>query len=130
MVVQLEDIDNPEEMEIVVNGPNGANRLFIYTGTAEFNFRGTGDKWAHDSLSFEVGRHFEPTQIQKAIAVASLASISNWGNAVNAGWAVDVVDACWNCESGRIRVTAQLAIRDSDGFLQRIAYEVKVLAKL
>ena len=130
MAVNLEYVENPQEMEVIVGGPSGANRLFIYTGTAVFSFKGTGGDWLRDSISFDVGRAFASTEFVKAVAVASLASISNQQHAVNAGWAVDRVEANRAAGSGKTTLTISLAVRDSDGYVQRLGYEVNVLAKL
>jgi len=129
MAVNLYQVDNPQEMEVGVNGPKDANRLFIYTGMAVFDFKGTGGSWLRDSLTFQIGRAFTLTQYKQAVATASLASISNKDNAVNAGWAVDRVEAK-RASNGKIELTMNLAIRDSDGYIHRIAYEVSVLAKI
>ncbi len=37
MAVNLYYIENPQEMEVGVNGPGDANRLFIYTGTKDLS---------------------------------------------------------------------------------------------
>jgi hypothetical protein len=54
-------------------------------------------------------------------ATASLASISNEGPAHGAGWAVDRCRARQD-ETGRVIVEADLAVRDIDGAVLRIAY--------
>lgn len=121
----------PQMLEIVVSGPTGANRLFVYTGTAMFSFKGTGGSWRRDSISFEIGGpSFTSSQFRKAVATASLSSIANRGHAVNAGWAVNRVEATRSAGSGKTKLSIELAVRDSDGYLYRIAYEVNVLAKL
>lgn len=95
MAIKVTNIQNKQEMEVVVGGPNGANRLFIYTGTAEFLFKGTGENWEHDSVSFTIGRHFAPGQVHKVIVTASPARISYISRAAQAGWLLDSVDADW-----------------------------------
>ena len=130
MAVSLKRIDNPQEIEVVVSGPRSANRLFIYTGTAVFDFKGRSKKWKRDSISFRVGRKFAPGQFHKAIATANIASASNDYAANFAGWAVDSIDADWDDDSGKMNVTAQLAVRDSDGYLHRLGYQVTVLASI
>ena len=131
MAVSLDNIDNPQEMEVVVSGPGKANRLFIFTGTAVFTFKGTSNDWSRNTISFLIPDHkFSPGQFLRGIATASLASISNNSVAQNAGWAVDSVDADWDDESGLIEVRAKLAARDTDGFINRMAYQVTVLAAL
>jgi hypothetical protein len=129
MAVNLDGIESAQEMEVVVNGPGDANRLFIYTGIAVFTFKGTGSNWRKDTLTFQVGRTFTTTQFKKAVATAALASISNADHAVNAGWAVDKVTAR-RASSGKVELVMDLAIRDVDGYIHRVGYEVNVLAKL
>ena len=128
-ILEFYGIENPQELDVAIYDPGDANRMFIYTGTAVFNFRGTGGSWKHGSISFEVGRYFEPGRFRKAIVTASLASISNDDTAVNAGWAVDRVDVK-RSSSGKMKITAKLAVRDVDGYLQRMAYKVTVLARI
>jgi len=129
-ILQFAGIENPQELEIVVNGPAGANRLFVYTGTAVFNSDGAiGSEWMRDTISFEIGRTFTSGQFKKAVATASLASIANEHEAVNAGWAIDRVSADI-AASGKIKVTLNYAIRDVDGYLYRVGYKVNVLAQL
>jgi hypothetical protein len=130
MAVGLIKIENAQEMEVGVSGPNGANRMYIYTGTAVLSFKGTGGSWKRDSISFKVGRAFGQGEFHKGVATASLASIKNENHAVNSGWAVDSADADWDDESGKTVFTAELAVRDSDGYLLRIGYQVTVLARV
>ena len=129
MAVPLGFIENPQEMEVVVSGPGDINRLFIYTGTAVFDFKGAGGDWLRDTLTFEIGRSFTVAQFRSATATASLASISNVQHAVNAGWAVDRVEAS-RAASGKIQLRMNLAVRDVDGYVHRVAFEASVLAKL
>ena len=62
--------------------------------------------------------------------MASLASIANGGLANNAQWAVDSVDADLDDETGRVIVSADLVVADTDGYLQRLGFQVNVLAQL
>jgi hypothetical protein len=129
MPIVLSRIENPQDMEVFVNGPQGANRMFIYTGTAVFSFKVDSEKkWKRGTLSFKVGRKFEPEQIVKIVATASLASVFDDGSWRDGGWAVDLVDADLDDESGEIEVRANLAMGDTDGYLYKIGYQVTVLA--
>ena len=128
-------LENPQEMEVCVCGPNGANRLFIYTGTAVFEFGGTwqesmGSIFAKGYLSFKVGRQFSRGQVLQVLASGALASISNGGPANNAGWAVDSVQAYWDEKSGQIEFKAELAVRDTDGWIHRFGYQINALTKI
>ena len=130
MAVTFEGIDSEQEMEVPVSGPDGANKLFLYTGVAMIFFQGTGSDWLRDSVSFEVGRSFMESEFLRAVATASLASIANDHKAVNAGWAVDRVTVSRSASTGKTMLTINLAVRDSDGYVHRVAYEASVLAKV
>jgi hypothetical protein len=123
-------IENAQEMEVWVSGPSGANRLFIYTGVAIFVFKGTSGNWLRDYIDFELGRVFAPGQVRDVLATGSLNSIKNLNTAVNAGWAVDRLTARWDATEQRIKLRADLAVSDIDGYLLRMGYQVTVLAKI
>jgi hypothetical protein len=123
-------VDNLQELEAVITGPAGANRLFIYTGVAIFSFVGTGAAFRRDFIDFEIGRVFSPGQVQDVLATGSLNSIRNENAAVNAGWAVDRVAARWDPTDQRIRIRADLAVSDIDGTLFRMGFQATVRARL
>jgi hypothetical protein len=129
------DIEDPQEMEVCVCGPGDANRLFIYAGTAVFEFGGDwqeamGKEFAKGMITFKIGRKFALGEVIQVIATGSLASVSNGGLANNAGWAVDAVRAQWDESSGQIELQAELGVRDVDGWIHRFGYQVNVLAKM
>ncbi|HET6918899.1 MAG TPA: hypothetical protein VFI46_05450 [Jiangellaceae bacterium] len=124
-------IANEQLIEVGVNGPGNANRMYIIDGTAVFSLTpGPGNDSVSDTLSFQVGPTFPTGQFIRAIATASLANIFNRNLANNARWAVNQVDADFDDESGRVVVTANLAVEDTDGFLQRIGFQVNILARV
>jgi len=91
---------------------------------------GAGNDRASDTLRFPVGPTLAPGQFIRAAATASLAGIANGGLANNAQWAVDSVDADLDDETGRVIVSADLVVADTDGYLQRIGFQVNILAQL
>jgi hypothetical protein len=110
--------------------------LWIESGFAltQYAPRPTNSDWARTTVEIPTEIVFLPTG--KAIkdswgdftipgaeitATASLASISNEGPAHGAGWAVDRCRARQD-ETGRVIVEADLAVRDIDGAVLRIAY--------
>jgi hypothetical protein len=123
-------IDNPQEMQVFVTGPGGANRMFIYTGVAVFAFKGIGKNWRRDFIDFEIGRVFLPGQVLDTLATGALNSIKNVSTAVDAGWAVDRLTPRWDPIEQRIKVRADLAVSDVDGYLLRMGYQVTVLARI
>ncbi len=71
MPIKITNIENPQQIEAVVNGPDGANRLFIVTGIAPANvsiFNGTRT----DTFTFLIGPTLTRRQFVRAIATASL----------------------------------------------------------
>ena len=134
---QLVKIENPQSLEAWVNGPDGANRMFIYTGTAVFLAEGPEFGWKASTLTFvppempgEIKRVFTRRQIHKAIATASLAAIYNPGNTGYSGWAIDSVDADWDDESGNVVVVVKMGVNGEKAAIVRISYTITVLAEL
>jgi len=130
MPIVLLGRESQQDMEVAVSGPGTANRLFIYSGIAIFNFKGTGGTWNWDYIEFELGRVFALGQVKDIVAMAHLNSIKNESTAVNAGWAVDKVRAWWDSVEQRIKLRADLAVRDIDGYIQRMGWTVHVLARI
>ena len=129
------NIVNPQTMEIVVSGPDGANRLFIFSGTAQFSFSGW-DRSAgipvKETLAFLVGNPFSAGQVKRAIVVGGVSGFLGPGpNSADfdaVGVSVDSIDADWDDESGRIQVTAGLAVWGQNEFLNGLGFQVTVLA--
>jgi hypothetical protein len=130
MSINVQGFVNQQKMEVGVYGPDGANRLLIYTGTVKFNLKGNDGAWNHDILSFRVGPQLSHNQFIRAIASASLAKLYNVSTADNAGWYIDNVDADWDDESGYVELRANIGCSDSDGYLYEVAYRVDVLAQM
>lgn len=116
-------IHTPQELRTPLGG---GLTMVVLSGYAVFNFKGTGSSWRHDDLYIAVGPAWN--QLVDAVPVVSLASISNRGHAINAGWAVDNVR--WATYNKRILIQSQLAVRDSDGYIHRVAYQVTAIGKL
>jgi hypothetical protein len=136
----LERIENPQMMEVQISGPGDANRLYIFTGTAVFNWHRTDDdSWARGPLYISMrtipGRPvFDPGRWIRGAAVASLASVYSreTGRRDEVGFAVD--SATPSPPSGdhpeEYGITAQLALRGNDTRLYRISFQLTVLAEM
>lgn len=110
--------------------------LYTVSGIALCHRRGPGvsdiNQWQYHDMLLPVGPLWRGPLIQASASV-SLASIENWHDAVNAGWAVD--DVQWRAiaiggRGHRIRIESRLAVRDTDGFLDRVAFHVTALGIL
>jgi hypothetical protein len=125
MAIKATFIDNPQQ--VVTRTGDGRDLAFL-TGTAGFQFKGTGGTWFH-----EIGMIQTPGPAWGAVfstaATASLASVANDGHAVNEGYAVDNVLAFVG-EGETIWLQVRLAVRDVDGHLHRVSYQVTVLGSI
>ena len=56
-IIQPKRLTNMQEMEVHVNGPNGANRLFMYSGMAEVELCGgmPHPRWSLEVVCFDIG---------------------------------------------------------------------------
>ncbi|OEU69811.1 MAG: hypothetical protein BA863_04205 [Desulfovibrio sp. S3730MH75] len=116
-------IETPQEMR--TKTPDGKDMVFL-SGYAVFNFKGSGSSWKRDDIWIPIGPEWNP--LYDVVPVVSLASISNRHHAVNAGWAVD--NCRWVTYNRRILLKCRVAIRDSDGYLQRLAYQATAIGRL
>ena len=118
------NVANAGTVELYADGPNHANRLFILSGVAVFDFKGDSHSWRRDKATFvHPGVSLAGHQVKAIRATGGLAAISNTSWAKDAGWAVDEVRAAVTAQ-GEVALELDLAVRDTDGFVHRVAYEV------
>lgn len=100
--------------------------LVFQSGIALMQFNGTGSAWRRDEIYILTDAVWQGTPAVEGIV--ALASISNSNEAVDAGWATDEINfSMWN---SRILVRVKLAVSDSDGHLNRIAYHCTAVGAL
>ena len=119
MAVKIASIQNLQQMEVVVAGPDDANRLFIIDGqfvaslgvysaptTSPWNFM-------KEIYSVLVGPVFTRKQFFQANATASFAAIqvSNFGHTVL--WQIGPIDADWDDESGQVELSIEVNLSAS-----------------
>ena len=131
MAIELEakDLINTQQMEVAVNGPDGATHLIICAGVAELGSVG------HESFTFLVGPRLSRRQFVGAIAFGALSAIQA-DPILTAQNEIDteimpnlMVQAGFDGESGRVRVRAEVS---SGAKLKHvsISYNVSILAEL
>lgn len=142
----LDRIENPQMMEIYVNGPRDANRLYIFAGTAVFNWHGTDDEnWIREPLQISligipgVPRIFRD-QVVDHVETASLAAIYSRETARRdaVGFAADSVQAFFigrrsprdEPDFADFGVNIQLALRGNDVRLLRVSFQLNILARV
>src|SRR3712207_6757846 len=100
------NIVSPHETRI--RTPDGRDLLFL-TGSAELPefYQGTGRLWRQDELSILIGPTWR--RIDSVAPMVALATISNEGNANNAGWSA--WDTRWSIRKKRILLKVTVAVR-------------------
>lgn len=117
------------EQQVLTRTPAGEDLAFL-TGTALFHFQGTGSGWRREPSRILTKRGPEWVAIYSTAATASLAAVGNDGTAVNEGYAVDEVRVFVDGPTSKIWLQVFLAVRDSDGHLFRVSYQVTVLGSI
>ena len=128
-------LTNMQEMEVMVNGPDGANRLFIYSGMAEVELCGglPHPRWSLEIVCFDVGRKYDCAageEVLKVVATASLAGGRTDGVASFAGWQIFGAAGEYDQSDCRVRVNIAAGARDTQAFLEQISFHLHVLAKV
>lgn len=149
LVIPRTAVKRPQAITFPVasSSPGGANICCIYSGTTVHALKGkTASDWLRAKMYFPIpteGRRWtdDPnrgpgwTRFVDGSVVAAPASSYNANEANHAGWAVD---AAWLEIVGRdpefgfdeyLGLRGHVAVRDTDGYLYRIAYQAIVLGR-
>jgi hypothetical protein len=133
-IIQPKRLTNMQEMEVHVNGPDGANRLFMYSGMAEVELCGgmPHPRWSLEVVCFDIGRSYdvENEAVINILANAALAGHRTDGVASFAGWQVFGAAGELDHEDCRVRMNIAAGARDTQAFLEQIAFHVNVLARV
>jgi hypothetical protein len=133
-VIQPDRLTNMQEMEVHVNGPDGANRMFIYSGMAEVELCGglPHPRWSLEIVCFDIGRSYdvENEEVINIVTTSSLAGGRTDGVASFAGWQIFGAAGELDEESGRIRMNIAAGARDTQAFLEQISFHITVLARV
>ena len=140
MAVKIAQIQDLQQMDVVVAGPDDANHLFIIDGQFDTSLvigsQGTNFATAKETFSALIGPKLTNRQFVRAIATASIVktqigSIAQGGLAT---WNIVDVDADWDDESGQVelRIEAQVSCLGSNqnASINGFAFHVTILAAL
>jgi len=129
MTTQVSNLESPQQLEVAVSGPDGADRLYICTGIVpivqEADAGTSKQTWA-----WRLGPVLGWGQFRGATAHGALIRFSQSGG--NAVWSLIGMDVDWDDESGQVEVRAQVQIiaqgMGSSARVQGISYQVNILA--
>jgi hypothetical protein len=108
MAIKIAQIQNLQQLDVVVAGPDDANHLFIIDGQFDTSLaigsQGSNFATAKETFSVLVGPKLANRQFVRAIATASIVKtqIGNIAPGGVATWNIVDVDADWDDESGRL----------------------------
>src|SRR5215216_2202080 len=132
MSIHLEskDLINVQQMEVAVNGPDGATHLILCTGVADLG------PIRHETYTFLVGPQISRRQFVGVIASAALSTIltydkNSMGDHANAERGANLVlmDANYDEECSQVKVRAAISSNIAMASLA-ISYNVSILAEL
>jgi hypothetical protein len=130
MSIRLEsrDLINAQQMEVAVNGPDGATHLILCTGVANI---GT---FSHETYTFLVGPQLSRRQFVGVIASGALSTMQGQNPteanaAVERGANLISIDANFDDESGQVKVSTEVLCGITMTKLA-ISYNVSILAEL
>ncbi len=133
-IIKPKRLTDMQEMEVHVNGPEDANRLFMYSGMAEVEIRGglPHPRWTLEVVCFELGRTYDLSDesIIKINASAALAGGRMDGVASFAGWQIFGAAGELDNDSRRVRMNIAAGARDTQAFLEQISFQVNILARV
>jgi hypothetical protein len=140
MAVKIAQVQNLQQMDVLVAGPDDANHLFIIDGQFDASLaigsQGTNFATAKETFSALIGPKLANRQFVRAIGTASIVKtqIANIAPGGLAAWTIVDVDADWDDESGQVelRVEAQVNCSGSNQIasINAFAFHVTILAAL
>ena len=138
MPIKLTNIENLQQIEAVVSGPDNANRLFVVTGIAPANLS-VSNATRTETFTFLIGPTLTRRQFIRAIATASLNRIGlstsggGPGVVINSNWSINFVDADWDDESGQVEVRVEVSVTSApvtSAIVAGIGFQATILAEM
>ena len=144
MASRIHSLNNAQEMQVVVSGPDDANRLILCSGEAPA-FTQANNNSETITWTFLVGPVLERRQFIRAAVSAGIAKMAlNTSQSSAAAapstrttWNIVSVDADWDDESGQVEVQVETRVElqvSPEMFvtasINGISYQVNILAAL
>ena len=124
------DLKNPQQMEVAVNGPDGATHLILCTGVADLGFVN------NETYTFLVGPQISRRQFVGAIASGALSTIkAQKNNSIEDHTKLKLeadlisIDANYDDETSQVKVRVEVS--SSIAMMKlAISYNIYILAEL
>ncbi len=116
-IIPPAQIQNLQQVEAYVSGPDTANRLLTISGQFDVGISVAGsENFGQSSTTFSVlvGPVLTHNQFFKALATGSLAKISYDNGGVvpfMSNWNITAIDAEWDDQSGQVELTIEVSLQ-------------------
>ena len=131
---RITNVENQQQIEAVVAGPDGANRLFILTGIAPVFLQASSNAFQRDTFTFLVGPTLTRRQFIRATATASIVRFTMFAPVTtgNTNWNINSIETDWDDESGQVEVRVEVSVQAHNNFVQLsgLGYQATVLAEV
>lgn len=124
------DLFNIQQLEVAINGPDGATHLILCTG---FAYLGSA---SHENYTFLVGPQLSRRQFVAVIASAAISTIEGYSKDFfgqdddrQLDASLLTIDAAFDPEACRVRVRVEVILSQAISKLA-ISYHVSILAEL
>ena len=140
MAIKIAQVQNLQQLDVLVAGPDDANHVFIIDGqfdaTLTIGGQGTSIASGKETFSVLLGPKLTNRQFVRAIATASIvkSQIGNIKTGGFAAWNIVDADADWDDESGQVelRIEAQVDCigANQNVIINGFTFHVTILAAL
>ncbi len=137
MPIRLTNVENLQQIQAVVSGPDNANRLFVITGIAPVSVGAFNNQTQKETFTFLIGPILTRRQFVNAIATASLNRVnlftSSAPTSINNSWFVNFADADWDDESGQVEVRVEVSVAsgpNTSASVTGVGFQATILAEL
>ena len=140
MAIKIAQVQNLQQLDVMVAGPDDANHLFVIDGQLDVSLaigsQGGNAGVAKETFSVLLVPKFTNRQFVREIATASIvkSQVANIATGGFATWTIIDVDADWDDESGQVelRIEAQVNCSGSNqsASINGFAFHVTILAAL
>jgi hypothetical protein len=128
-------LENPQQIEVFVSGPEDANRLYLCTGMAQAGLGAySNQNGARESFVFHIGPTLTRRQLVRATASVAFAvtSFYEFDGTSGVSFGLESVEADWDDEAQQVQVRFDV-FASSDNLnatVAKISYQVSILAAL
>ena len=128
-------IKNRQQIEAVVSSPDGANRLFILTGTLDCFVSAGENQTINESFIVLLGPQLGRREFHRAVATVSLSQFQLMYQKTGITlfrWEITDVDADRDDESSQVQLRFEVRVSAGVGFatIGQVQYHVTVLAEV